>query len=336
MLEWMQKARLRVNTGHRQPKVIMSGATLLLLAATMAGLFYWRRADFAQFSWHLRWEYLILTAVMFVLALLLVVWLWARLMRALGLDLPLTTHLRYFGLANIAKRLPGTIWYIAGRAYLYKQLGVSAAVIAVASGVEMIVLTLASAVVSLVFAGAAFITYLNANAYILPLVLASLAASLVMVHPRMVGFILKKITHQETRSLPPYGFMLIQVVLSVGVWLAGGVMFYGFCAALAEITLEHLPYVIGVWALSSLLSSFLFFLPSNLGVKEVSSAVLLAAIMPFPAAILSVLISRVTIMVYEAIWALIGVWSEKQSNGTFTQPTHATSKSTADAAKTSQ
>lgn len=307
-------------------KELASLAPLALLIITVTGVIYWRHEDFAYFTWHFRVEYLLLSAAMFTIALLLVVWLWARLMEALGQRLPYIVHLRYFGLANIAKRLPGTIWYIAGRAYLYRQRGVSPSIITVASGLEIITLTLASALVAIAFAGPQLIAYINSDFRTVPMITALLIISLVLVHPSLIKFIIKRVNGQEPEHLPSYGFLLIQVLLSAGVWIAGGIMFYSICASITSLDWIYLPYVIGVWALSSLLSSFMFFLPTNLGVKEVSSGLLLAAIMPWPIAVLSTIISRLVVTAYETLWAIAGVWlgrrgkprsiTTEQTNGT--------------------
>jgi len=317
------KARLRdliLGMGEGStPRTLASIATLALLIATTAILIYWRRDDFEHFNWHLRVEYLVLSAVAFVVALLLVVWLWARLMSALGQHLPFTTHLRYFGLSNIAKRLPGTIWYVAGRAYLYKQKGISPSLIAVASGVEVITLTLASALVALTFAGSQLISYINSDVRTIPFLTISLIISLISVHPRTIKLIINALSGQQPPTFPTYGFLLTQTLLSAGVWISGGVMFYAFCASVAQFSWTHLPYIIGVWALSSLLSSFMFFLPTNFGVKEVSSSLLLSIVMPLPAAVISVIMSRLMVIAYETIWALASIWSERQLSATTTK-----------------
>ncbi|MFN3705029.1 MAG: hypothetical protein ACK4WM_03430 [Thermoflexales bacterium] len=296
---------------RRRARIALTLFTLAFAFATAAGLIYWRRDELAGLTWRLRPEYFALSAAMFGLALLLVVWLWARLLRALGQPLPFTTHLRYFGMANLAKRLPGTLWYVAGRAYLYRQVGVSPALVALASGLEVIIATLANLLVAVAFAGPTLLSYLNANVAAIPAITLATILGLVLIHPRAMAFMIEKVERRRPEAIPSYDFLVTQVVLSTGVWIFGGLMFYAICAALTEIESKHIFYVVGVWALSSLLSSLILFLPANLGAKEISGSLLLAAIMPLPAALAVAVLSRLLVTAYEVCWALAAVWAAK-------------------------
>lgn len=294
---------------RRRARIALTLFTLAFAFATVAGLLYWRRDELAGLTWHLRLEYLALSAGMFGLALLLVVWLWARLLRALGQPLPFVTHLRYFGMANLAKRLPGTLWYVAGRAYFYRQVGVSPALIALASGLELIITTLANLLVAVAFAGPTLLSYLNANVAAIPAIALATILGFVLIHPRAIAFMIEKVERRRPEVIPSYGFLVTQVVCSAGVWIFGGLMFYAVCAALTEIELKYIFYVVGIWALSSLLSSLILFLPANLGAKEISGSLLLAAIMPLPMALAIAILSRLLVTAYEVCWALAAVWA---------------------------
>lgn len=298
-------------SARRRARIALTLFTLAFAFATAVGLLYWRRDELVGLTWHLRLEYLALSAAMFGLALLLVVWLWSRLLKALGQPLPFVTHLRYFGMANLAKRLPGTLWYVAGRAYLYRQVGVSPALIALASGLEVIIAAIANLLVAIACAGPTLLSYLNANVAAIPAIALAIVFGLVLIHPRAIAFMIEKVERRRPKVIPSYGFLVTQVVLSTGVWIFGGLMFYAICAALTEIESQYIFYVVGVWALSSLLSSLILFLPANLGAKEISGSVLLATIMPLPAALAVAILSRLLVMAYEVAWALAAVWAAK-------------------------
>ncbi len=60
-------------------------------------------------------------------------------------------HFRYFCIANAAKRLPGTIWYIASRANLYQQEGIDIKITSMASALEYAFVTLSGIIGTLVF-----------------------------------------------------------------------------------------------------------------------------------------------------------------------------------------
>lgn len=293
---------------HPRARVLLTLLTLGIVLATTAGVLYWRRDELAGLTWRLHLGYLVLSAVMFCAALLLVVWLWARLIQALGHPLPFFTHLRYFGLSNVAKRLPGTLWYVAGRAYLYRQAGISPTRITLASGLEVIIAALSNLIVSTVFAGPHLLSYLNTHVMVGPAIAMSALFGLVLIHPRIVAFVLEKIEKRKPESLPSYAFLVSQVMLYTGVWILGGMMFYTICAAITELSPAYITFVVGVWAMSSLFSNLILFLPANLGAKEISSSLLLSTIMSIPAAIAGSVLSRVLVTAYETLWALGAIW----------------------------
>lgn len=296
---------------HPRARVLLTLLTFGIILATTVGVLYWRRDELAGLTWRLHLGYLALSAVMFCAALLLVVWLWARLIQALGHPLPFVTHLRYFGLSNVAKRLPGTLWYVAGRAYLYRQAGISPTRITLASGLEVIIATLSNLIVSVVFAGPQLLSYLNTHVMVAPTIVLFALFSLVLIHPRIVAFVLEKIEKRKPESLPSYAFLASQVMLHTGVWILGGMMFYAICAAITELSPVYITFVVGVWAMSSLFSNLILLLPANLGAKEISSSLLLSTIMPIPAAIAGSVLSRVLVTAYEMLWALGAIWLAK-------------------------
>ena len=99
--------------------------TLGLASLTVLGfMIYSQREVLQSYSWHVNWLSLTEAALVFMIDLLLVASTWAAIMESLGASLPYSTHLRYYCLANVGKRLPGTIWYVAGRGLLYARDGV--------------------------------------------------------------------------------------------------------------------------------------------------------------------------------------------------------------------
>lgn len=294
-------------------KVVLAIIAFLIISLTGANALYQHWDAFAKMAWRLSLGYLALSAIMFCAALMLVVWLWARLIEALGYSIPFFTHLRYFTISNLAKRIPGTLWYVASRAYLYQHTGIKPTRIALASGLEVIISMISNIVISIAFAGSHLLRYLNAYFEVGLVLVFLVSLVLVLIHPRIVMLALEKLEKQKPEIVPGYGFLLSQVILHSGVWILGGLMFYSICAGITEISPAHITYVVGVWAVSSLFSNLILLLPANLGAKEISSTLLLAAIMPVPAAIVSALLSRVLVTTYEALWVLVTVWLARRA-----------------------
>lgn len=286
-----------------EPRVRALIAFLALLIIVGSAL-YLDRGMSAIAVWRLNLGYLLLSSVTFSATLLLVVWLWSRLAQAFGFSLPFLTHLHYFNLSNLAKRIPGTLWYIAGRTYLYRRVGVEPARVVLASGVEIVVSILSNFVVSVLFAGHYLLGHLGEHTVTSFAIALLLLLSLVIIHPRVVALLVERLGKQKPVTVPSYGFLLSQVVFHSGVWILGGLMFYAICATITEVSVDNIGYVIGIWSVSSLLSSLILVLPANFGAKEITSSVLLTAIMPAPSAIASAALSRLLVIAYEVVWAL--------------------------------
>ncbi len=106
-------------------------ATLVLLL---------QRADTAQ---------LLPVVLWYTLDLVLYVVAWRMALQAFGVRIPLLEDVRIFVLANAARRLPGTLWYVGGRVALYSGLGVPTGTVLRASGLEAAMIWLSAALVAL-------------------------------------------------------------------------------------------------------------------------------------------------------------------------------------------
>ena len=113
---------------------------------------------------------------------------------------------------------------------------------------------------------------------------------MVFFNPRIIHWLLKKSgvdqTNFQYRKLAAWvgGYVLVRL-------LAGGL---AFCDgnAIYTIPIQSLPYIIGSWTLVGVLSSLLFFSPSNLGFNEVTFSLLLSNILPSPIAVIIALLLR--------------------------------------------
>lgn len=126
---------------------------------------------------------------------------------------------------------------------------------------------------------------------------------MIFLHPRVFNWIFKRLG-VDIHSFSLKSFALWCFSYAV-VWIAGGAILFTIARAFFPIGLESLTYVIGSWTLVGVLSTFLFFLPTNFGFTEIGISLLLTAIMPSSYAVIVALITRVLILVYEILWALI-------------------------------
>lgn len=263
---------------------------------------YW--AILSTYSWEIHLAPLILSFLIYTLELGLATLAWNSIMGRLAGLSDLRKNMKIYWSANLGKLLPGTVWYIAGRAYLYEQEGVAKTVTAMNSLLELILLVLAGAVVSL-----SFLPFLAAPQWLKnPLVLvAIIPIGLLLVHPRTIGGLWRRIGRAEMPGALLWRDTLTWLATYAVIWVGGGLVLYCAINAFYALPLMQLPQVIGVWALSEMVTYVSLVSPSGLGIREVALSVLLGYYIPAPIAVVVALSVRIGLIVYEAFWALVAL-----------------------------
>ncbi len=211
---------------------------------------------------------------------------WAAIMRGLGAGIRLAHHARIFCLANAAKRLPGTLWYVGGRTALYSRAGVSSRAVIAGSAIE----------------GA--LTWLSGLAMAVPFLMVILpdrrwiwlsVGGLLLVgllNPASLRWFLCRATKNgEAPSIAlaqVYALLLLYVV----GWVVGGVFLAAILSIFYAVHIAQLPYVVGAWPVAGTASMLTIFLPSGFGVTEVTLTALLSRLMPAGVAVLAAVSAR--------------------------------------------
>ncbi len=277
-------------------RTLLLGLVLgLLSVAMLAYLVYRERDAFSTFDWQLDWRALVVAFALMLVGLIMAGLVWASMMRTFGSPLPFSRHIRYYLVSHLARRLPGTVWYVAGRGYLYKQHGESLRLVTMASSLELVLMIVAGAVVTL-----ALWSYMLRT---LPLVYLialgiTILVGLVAVQPSSVRWMLRKLGLDAT-PVAGYRHMILWLSLYVGIWIIGGLMFYAIVYSVTRAPLIHLPFVIGSWTLVGTLSVLVFFLPNNLGFTEIGLSLLLSTFLPSSVAVVVAVLSRILVLGFE-------------------------------------
>ena len=276
-------------------------AMMLALSAGILGWLVYRERDvFMHYNWHLRWELILASFVLFSVGLGLVAIVWGWIATSVGVRGTFVMHIRYYCIANIAKRLPGTVWYVAGRTLLYEREGLEPAQIVIGSGIELALMVMSSIVASLVFATPTIVQW-GLSRWSLGI---AFVVGCIMVQPRFVGWVLRRFK-VETQFTFRYVDIVKWFLTYLVVCIIGGLVLYIIGNSFTIIRTSDIPYVIGCWSLTGLVSSTVFFLPSNLGVTEVTLSLLLSRIMPSSVAVVIAVFVRILLFLYELIWAVI-------------------------------
>jgi hypothetical protein len=285
-------------------RMVISAAIVILCFLFLGYRLYRNWPLLTSYSWDIRFIPLTLSFVVYTLELGLATLGWNSITARLAGLSDLRKNLRIYWTANLGKLLPGTVWYIAGRAYLYEQEGIAKAVTAMNSLLELVLLVLAGAVVSL-----SFLPFLATPQWLKnPLILvAIIALGLLLVHPWTISAIWRRVGRAERPKSLRWRDTLTWLAIYAGVWVGGGLVLYGAINAFYPLPPTYLPQVIGVWALSELTTYVSLVSPSGLGIREVALSVLLGYYVPAPIAVVVALAVRMGLIVYEAFWAVVAL-----------------------------
>jgi len=281
--------------------------TILIAIAILGYLIYRERQLLLAYNWQFHPQYFALTFILYSIDLAIVALVWGWIMNTLSKQLNYLTHFRYFSIANITKRIPGTLWYIANRAQLYKSNGIDPKLTTVASGMELAVSVLSSVVVCVIFSIPIILQY-QLNPIILGIVVL---LCIIVIHPKFMDWIFRLLKVEASDF--SYLEILKWLITYLLAWILGGFLLFVLGNSITTIPIENLPYIIGSFGLVNLLSLAFFFLPTNLGITEVGLSLLLANIMPSSVAVVVAIAFRLVVILYEIVWALISIATKHEN-----------------------
>lgn len=252
---------------------------------------YLKNADFSQL-WGVIGAYL--------LALVLAIASWAVIIHAFNPTISWWTHVRIYLVTIVAKRLPGTVWYIGGRMMLYKQLGVSQVTTASASGIELIV----SFVADCLLAGFLLPFGLGLSLYwLIPLGGASLLGLLIL-RPATLARIMRWLKRPLVQQIEPWRVGL-WLLIRIALILAGGLMIFQIVRVFYPMKINMLLLVLGARAVSGAAGMLTYFLPSSFGASDITLLTLLSTAIPVSLATVVALSVRLITSSFEVFFGVI-------------------------------
>lgn len=236
----------------------------------------------------------------FNLVLAVIVW-YLIMMRLSGIK-SFWLHFRVYCVTNVARRLPGVLWHVVGRAYLYERQGVSKAIVSMGSILEAVLVVISGVIVYLFF-----LPFRQEGGPISPVwLLGVIVVGTILISPPFLT-LLYHLMGGTARIPVSYLNLLTWLVMFVLIWSIGGLMLCYLVGAIEPLSFTQTLYIIGSWGLSGGLSAIVVFLPSGFGIFEISLAVMLSQIMPLPLAAFSVIALRLLLICFELIWGLIAL-----------------------------
>jgi hypothetical protein len=208
--------------------------------------------------------------------------------------------------SNLARRIPGSFWYVASRAVMYEELGITKRTTSMLSALEMIFFIVSGGLVSLVTIPFWFSRQDSSQITNQVLWLAILLPiGLLLVHPKVFQALWKRITREEPFIEPKLSDTSIWLGMYLGTWLLGGLVLYSLIRVFTELPAGELVMVIGIWSLAGTISLVGFITISVFGLRELSLVLLLSTILPLPLALIIAVAVRLLWLSGELLSALL-------------------------------
>jgi hypothetical protein len=228
---------------------------------------------------------------------------WIVVTRAFGVRLPVLPALRVFSTSNLGKYLPGKVLHVLARVYLVQQQGVSVAVGTTSAMLDVLLYIGAG----LVFSLFALPTVLGGyQPGLVALSGLAVLAGLALLHPRPLNAVLRT----GGRFVPKlrglrielrYGTVLGAFLLYVLLWVVVTASVFAGVESVTNVSLDKAPLLGAIFAFSYVTGLFIP-TPAGLG-REAVMAWLFSSLMPFPAAVVATVLTRLLQVAAEAICA---------------------------------
>lgn len=295
---WVKKVLEKLQNKTVQ-KYLLTGISVSVTIVVLGFLVWRERATIFSLDIQFQWLPILIACGCYVLATFITGNIWADIMSVLGSRSSRRQNIATFIVTNLGKRLPGTIWYVAWRAQIYRQDNFSLGLISLASAMELAVLIVAGVLISIVFSIPLVLNY-PFGVYIIAFLTI---ISIVFIQPAFIRRLVKRLGGQfNPKSYPK---VLVWILIFALVWLIGGTALYFVARTFTFVGIEKVPFFLGVWSFVGIMSFILMFLPTNLGFNEIGISLLLSQVLPSPIAVVTAISMRIMTTLLDIILTLI-------------------------------
>jgi uncharacterized membrane protein YbhN (UPF0104 family) len=242
--------------------------------------------------------------------------LWLAIFRSLGGRVGLRDAYRIYLVTSVAKYLPGKVMLVAARIALLQERGQLASTTFTSTLLELILSLLAAAIITVVCLPLLLWEHgLESFAWFVAMIaFIALPVGLAGLHPRVMGpglrlvarFLPQRVAQMSTTP-PPFGTTMLVLGGNVIARLVGIFGLFAVVRSIVPLDAALLPQLLGVSAASYLFGFVVPIAPAGIGAKEGLMTVLLATMMPAPAAAIISVLNLLTGVVAELIAAGLAI-----------------------------
>jgi uncharacterized membrane protein YbhN (UPF0104 family) len=282
---------------RRKPVQRIVGAALLVAAvATLGWLVISNLEQLRAAEWRLEPGRLALGLLLQLGTCVIATVLWMDISAQLGAGWNPRRDARVYAYSLVARRLPGALWHVLGRAAYYGEVGLGKRVGVLGSAIEAGLLVVSGVAV-----------WLAAFAEIQPVGIV-VAAGLIVAAPLLFRPAMRLAMRGGGEWLPPSGRIYLWLLIDVAAWLLGCTGVYFQYDALYPLGDGAWIQIVAATTASIVASAAVVFLPAGLGLRELGMTGLLAGLMPTAVAASLAVGFRISILTIEILWALAVIW----------------------------
>jgi uncharacterized membrane protein YbhN (UPF0104 family) len=219
--------------------------------------------------------------------------IWVDISHRLGATWDPRRDVRVYAYSLLARRLPGAVWHVVGRAAFYADAGLGRRVGVMGSAIEAGMLVLTGVAIAL-----AFFPDLWPYGPIAGLLLLA-------VIPPIFRPAMRLLLRGPVDWLPPPARLYWWTLLYVVAWLVGCLGAFMQFDALYPLAPSLFPHL--VWAATSSIvaSAAVVIVPGGLGVRELGLTALMGEVIPPGVAAALAVAYRIAIATIEVVWSLL-------------------------------
>ncbi|UCF70140.1 MAG: flippase-like domain-containing protein [candidate division WOR-3 bacterium] len=271
----------------------------------------WQKIPFASLQFNI--TNLLLSFALLLVNFLLFIQGWKYIILRLGSKITFRTAFWIISLSQVAKYVPGGIWFALGRAYLGKAEKLGAGTIAVSVIIETGMTFLAC--ILLLFLSVIFsrqLLHIN-TWFIVPLFIIFL----ILIQPSILNRLMNtalKIFKRPAINLDMSYLQLLELsAYFIGFLIAQLIGFFFLVNSIYPTGMSKIFELSAAYLLSWMAGFVVIFAPGGLGVREGVMTILLSSILPPPLAIAISFLARVWLTVFEIAVFLAGLIARRSS-----------------------
>ena len=239
---------------------------------------------------------------------------WRNIIYKLGHNISFKNAFWIVSSSQIAKYIPGGIWFVVGRVYLSRNERLKEEIVALSVVIETGLTFLVGILLFLLSVSLSGQKFFGSFLLIVPIFFLFLIALYPRFLNRLMNFALGIVKRPAINLDISYSQILVISIYFFGLWIAQIIGFYFLINAIYPIAISKIFNLAAVYTLSWMIGFIVIFAPGGLGVREGMMTLLLSPLLPTPLAIAISFIARVWITLFEIVIFFVGMLVKKLGN----------------------